>query len=332
MRKLMGLVLVAGFLWSGYWFIGHSAKYKVMSMWLQDRRAAGWTVDYSDFSVVGFPNRFDSRFKDLTLFDPRSGIGWQAPLFNILALSYQPNHIIAAFAHKQTLTLPHQTITVGSSKMMASVVFEPDTNLAVRRINLRAKDLTLNSSLGWKSAADSVAISTRQSETAPFAHEVEISAQKVTPTRRLRQNLDPNGQLPGIIDKVFLDMVLGFDAPWDRLAIEAGAPEVTRIDITRMSLGWGNLGLGAKGQMAVAKNGVITGKLSLKITNWRGVLDLFRSSGALDDTTAGTIARTVALLNSGAENPDNLTIPLTLAGGKMSLGPIPLGPAPRFLR
>jgi len=332
MRKLLTLVLIAGALWSGYWFVGKTAKFKVMTTWLDARRAAGWTVDYSDFRVVGYPNRFDSRFTDLDISDPVSGIGWAAPLFNILALSYQPNHIIAAFAHHQTISLPRETVSIDSHDMLASVVFEPDSKLAVRRINLRAFDLTVNSTLGWRSGAKSFSLSTRPSAVSTHAHEIEIDASGITPAKQIRQNLDPKGQLPDAIDKISIDLVLGFSAPWDRVAIESGVPEVTTIDISHLSFGWGKLGFGASGKLTVAQNGVISGKIGLKLKNWRAALDLLRSTGAIDVKLADTIEKTVAILNIAAANPDDLKIPLTLARGSMSLGPIPMGPAPMFIR
>ncbi len=332
MRRLIAIILIAFAAWSTYWVIGKTAKYSVMNAWISDRRAAGWDITYSDFRVVGYPNRFDSRFRDLKIFDPVSDITWRAPLFDILALSYQPNHIIAAFARQQTLMLPHETVTIDSRKMLASVLFEPDTKLAVERISLRAEELALKSDHGWLAKAQKVAISTRQSSVAKFAQEVVIDAQAVTPTRAIKRALDPKNRLPATIERLYLDLVLGFDAPWDRIAIEEGAPEVTAINLTRMTLGWGQLGLAASGDLDVTKSGEINGTLTLKIKNWRQVLDLFVTSGAFDQRTARTIANGLTLLTQGSAEPDSLSIPLTLKAGKMSLGPIPLGPAPIFIR
>jgi len=332
MRRFMILVLIAGFLWSGYWFVGKSAKYKVMSLWLNERRAAGWRIRYSDFRVVGFPNRFDSRFSDLDIFDPVARIGWRAPLFDILALSYQPNHIIAAFAHDQSIALTDQTIRIKSARMMASMVFAPNTDLAVRRIALRVTQLGFESSLGWKSSAGKIAFSTRQSASTPFAHEVVLDATDIAPTQSLRLDLDPTGQLPDSIKAVYLDAVLGFDAPWDRIAVEQGAPRLTRVAIDKMRITWGTLGLGGSGRLQVAKSGRINGTLNLEITNWRGVLALFQSSGVLSAGLAKSIKAALGLMTAGTSAPDRLHIPLTLANGQMSLGPVPLGPAPRLLR
>jgi len=332
MRVLLGVVAVLAALWSGWWLIGSTAKQNAIDSWLNQRRAAGWTVAYSDFRVVGFPNRFDSRFTGLELHDPISGLGWKTPLFHILALSYRPNHIIAAFANSQIVSLPLEDVTIESSEMMASVTFEPDTLLAVRETLLRTKALRMVGESGWQMGARSLDLSTRRNAGTAFAHDVVFDAVSVAPTAAFRRNLDPKGRLPAQIARVFLDMVLGFDAPWDRVAIESGAPEVTRISLNGLNVVWGDLGLAGSGALDVAPDGVISGRIDLEVRNWPGVLDLFASTGVLPVETIGTIRAGLTLLTSGSADPTLLRVPLILSDGAMALGPVPLGGAPYFVR
>jgi hypothetical protein len=332
LRRLIVILLIGAAFWSGYWYVGKSAKYLALNAWLESRREAGWTAEYTDFRVVGFPNRFDSRFTDLHLMSPETGLGWQAPRFHILALSYKPNHIIAAFADSQMVSFPGENVTILSRDMLASVVFEPDTNLAIDRIQLAALDFALDSDQGWQAQAGSLSFSTRQNDGTDLAHDVVFDAKKITPTQEIRATLDPKHSLPATIETMFLDLKLDFDAPWDRIALETGAPDVTKIVVNNMKMAWGVLSLSASGDLDVAQDGIVSGKLNLKILNWRGVLDLTVTSGLIDRATADKIATGLTLLTLGSDNPDSLSIPLTLDGGRMSLGPIPLGFAPRFIR
>ena len=73
MRSLFFLVSLAALGWSAYWWGGSRAKDEAINAWLADRRAAGWVADTSDIVVQGFPNRFDTTFKDLNIADPDSG-------------------------------------------------------------------------------------------------------------------------------------------------------------------------------------------------------------------------------------------------------------------
>ena len=329
MRKLIVFVVILAVLWGGYWFIGSTTKHRVIEAWLTERRAAGWTASYSDFRVVGFPNRFDSKFTDLDISDPRSGIEWLAPGFDILALSYQPNHIIAIWPNRQTLRLPGEEIDVTSAELVASVVFEPDTKLALSRISLEARELVLKGVSGWTTGISALRASTRQNADKTFAHDVIFDAKAVSPTAAFLKTLDPAGKLPGVIDRLFLDMTLGFDAPWDRVAIEQGAPLVQRITIRRLDTVWGPLGVGGTGTLDVAKNGSIDGEVALEIRNWRAVVDLFVTSGAIDPSTAQTIKTGLEFL---AADGDSIKTSLVIKNGQMSLGPVPLGAAPTLIR
>jgi hypothetical protein len=331
-RFLISLIVIVSALWSGYWFVGKTANERVIAAWLEDRRAAGWTADYDEFAVVGFPNRFDTRFQGLRLASPYSGFGWTTPEFNILALSYKPNHIIAEFARDQIVTTPIEEIRVLSDSMQASVVFEPDTELAVDRIALTTANLSLQGGTGWRMAAEHLLVATRQSDLSENAHDFVFEATRVTPTQAFRMGLDPLGKLPAEISRANVDLTLGFTAPWDRIAIETGAPEVTVIVVRTFSLTWGELELDASGTLDVARNGQISGELRLKLRNWRDVLRLFVSGGVIGERLADTIESGLKLWNSGAGNPADIEVPLTLDGMLMSIGPVVIGPAPRFIR
>ena len=97
MRRLLVVVLVAALAWGGYWFVGARAVESGLTAWIDQRRAEGWAADYATLNTRGFPNRFDTTITDLQLADPHTGVAWTAPFFQILALSYRPNHVIAVW-------------------------------------------------------------------------------------------------------------------------------------------------------------------------------------------------------------------------------------------
>jgi len=332
MRKLIGLILVLAVAWSGWWFFGKTTHQTLIESWFKDRRAAGWTAAYDDFRVVGYPNRFDSQFEGLHLASGRSGIEWKAPIFNIMSLSYKPNHFIAAFPNNQVLTLPYEAVTITSDKMLASAVFEPDTKLAVQSLRFDAENIAIRSSSGWRTRADKLFYASEQSDEGNFAQQVHFEARNVTPTQALRDGLDPRGTLPKVISDLSLDLLLDFDAKFDRVAFETGLPLTRRIRITGMQLGWGELGLAATGDLTVAPDGTINGRIELDVQNWREVLNLFVLARVLTEPLAATIAQGIDAITRGTDSPANVTLPLILDDGTMSLGPVPLGRAPRFIR
>ena len=106
MRNLIILIIAACMLWGGYWFAGSRAVQSGLTGWFSDQQRNGWIVEYSALKTRGFPNRFDTTITDLTLVDPRSGVAWLLPNFQIFALSYKPNHIIAVWPERQSIKLP----------------------------------------------------------------------------------------------------------------------------------------------------------------------------------------------------------------------------------
>ena len=56
----------------------------------------------------------------MALADPDTGLAWDAPFFQILALSYQPNKWIAVWPREQRLTTPREKFTIRAEDMRAA--------------------------------------------------------------------------------------------------------------------------------------------------------------------------------------------------------------------
>jgi hypothetical protein len=69
----------------------------------------------------------------------------------------------------------------------------------------------------------------------------------------------------------------------------------------------------------------------VKITNWRDLLRVARNAGLLPEPLMPTIERAFEILAGLSGPADTLDAPLTFAGGIVSFGPLPLGPAPRLV-
>ncbi len=332
LRKLFVLVLVVLGLWSGYWYLGKTAKQALIEAWFNARREAGWTARYGDFRMTGFPLRFDSRFTDLEIHGARSGMGWEAPRLDILTPAWAPNRVSVRFPRTQLISLPLQDVTVTSSRMSASVLFAPDSRLALRALRMEADDLAVKGSLGWRMSARAFSLSSTHNRGQAYAHDMVLDISGLTPTAALRASFDPAGTQPARIDRIRLDLTLAFSGPWDRVAVEQGAPVLKSVEVNSMNIAWGALGLGGDGLLAIAPDGRITGKLALIVRNWRGVLGAMVSARVIDRGVARQIARLVGLLTATASNPDALRIPLEFRRDGVFLGPVRLGPALEVVR
>lgn len=326
MRILLILIVVATGAWSAYWFIASAGVKSGFETWFEARRAEGWVAETQDIQVTGFPNRIDISFTDLILADTDSGLVWEAPFFQILALSYRPNHVIAVWPPEQRLATPHEKFTLTSSDMRASIVLRPDSDLGLTRTTLTAEDLTIR--------ADGAADETRLAALTLAAERVAVDA---APTYRLGLSSDgvapalPRGlreTLPDTLDALRADMTVTFEKPWDRQAIETARPQPRQINIRLAEARWGELELLVAGELDVDENGLPEGSLAVKARNWREILDIAVATGSMPQGLARTLEDGLSLLAGLSGNRQTIDMPLEFRRGRIFLGPVPIGQAP----
>ncbi|MGB0904894.1 MAG: DUF2125 domain-containing protein, partial [Mangrovicoccus sp.] len=175
MRALLFAILAVAIGWSGYWFWGARATDQQMLAWFDAREAEGWVVNYTELNTAGFPNRFDTTLTDIELADPETGLAWQAPQFQILRLSYQPNHLIAVWPDSQIIATPEQHFTLGTSDMRGSLLVTDAQALRLERATITADGLTLSSSSGWSAAAAHMQLALRQAPALGNSYDIAVN-------------------------------------------------------------------------------------------------------------------------------------------------------------
>ena len=331
MRWLLGVMLTVAMLWSGYWFIASNAVETGLAGWLDARQSDGWVAEYTDVTTQGFPNRLDTTITEIELVDPRTGVAWKAPFFQIFALSYKPNHIIAIWPHEQTVASPYEKISITSEDMRGSVVFRPGTSLELDRSNFDLQAFQLQSDLGWSAAVEKGEFFTRQTVGKIDTHDIWLEATNVRPSVNVKNNLDPASLLPDVFETLRIDSTVAFTAPWDRFAVERNRPQVTALHLKDLQATWGNLDLRAAGELSVNGAGIPSGKITVKAKNWRDMLQIGIDTGAVPANISDTLESALEFLAGMSGHPDTLDAPLTFKKGKVSFGPIPLGKAPRLI-
>ena len=332
MRGLIILTLLVSSVWSGWWFVGTSAQKNAVESWFEQRRNAGWTAEVEDFTITGFPNRFDSIFTDLELSNPQGGWTWSAPNFQILALSYKPNHIIAVWPGEHTYSTSLGTTTIASEVFRGSVIFKPDTALSLDRVQLEIEDVTLTNSAGWDAAATetSIAFFANPDPDLPSnTYDLYVKALEFSPPTAWRAMIDEDALLADTIPEVVLDAALSYERPWDRFAVERTNPRLTRMNIRNLRFVWGEAKLTGTGSIDITPAGKIDGTLSLQAENWRELLDIIIAAELLPVEFATALDKGLTFLAMLSGNPESIEIPLRFANGLSYIGAIPIGPAPR---
>lgn len=318
-------------MWSSYWVVGSIALQNVAESWFAQRSAAGVIATNSALKVQGFPNRFDLTVNDLHVADPVSGIIWDAPFAQLFSMTWKPWHLIAALPNSQTITTPREAVTVGSTSLMGSLVMVPGNALALDRIVVDGAGLTATSSLGWTVSAAKAALATRQDTSLANGHQINLSITGLVPDPALMAAIAPTSDLPALVEAAVIDVVAGFSAPIDRFAGDS-RPILQALTLKDAQIRWGDMVLSATGAVVADGDGFAEGRIDLTLRNWRKVLPPAIAMGLIKPEVAPTIEKMMDAMAQQSGDILVLELPLVMQGGRMSLGFLPLGPAPRMMQ
>jgi hypothetical protein len=343
MRKLLYLLLLGTALWSGYWFVGSSAIRSQVETWFANQAKTGMVAENTGLNVSGFPNRFDLTIDGLHLSDPGSGIGWRAPFVQVFAMTWKPWHIIMALPPEQVVALPDQTIALNSEGLRASVRAKPTLDAPLAAIILESDILTATSTAGWTTGATRTVVSMIVDEEVPGAGDqpntyvFSVDVANLTPDPRFMAAVKavtipelPASDLPDQVDTLSSRILLTSSVPLDRNVAQT-RPYLTRVEIKETTFTWGQLSATAKGQVQADDQGFAAGEVTVQVTNWNRLPALLVAAKAITPEAAPTVARGMQALAAQSADLSVLSLKLTLADGRMSFGPFPLGPAPLML-
>lgn len=328
MIRLIVILCIGSLAWMIWWAVGQGAYERGLAFWIDERRTAGWAADVGGLNTRGFPNRFDTTLTDLRLADPKTGVAWSAPEAQILSLAYKPHQVIAVLPQAHRFSTPFETVEIAHEDARASLFLKPETSLGLESARLVAKGLTLSSSRDWQAGLAEGRFAFESVPAAANTYRAGADITDLSPSVGLRRVLDPAGALPDKIEQLRLDAVIAFDRPWDRFAIETARPQPTRIKLDDLSANWGTITFRAVGAVAIDAEGYPTGDLTIRAVEWRRLLEMAVTSGALPRNISGPLERALELM-SGPR--DTLDAKLTFKNRTIRMGILPLGPAPRIV-
>jgi hypothetical protein len=327
MRKLLVLLLLGTGLWWGYWFVGSTAVRNGVEQALADAASRGVIVQTPDVSVSGFPNRFDLTVEGVDFLDPATGTGWQAPFFQVFAMTWKPWHIIAVMPPEQVVILPDEAVTVASQGLRASARARPSTDLPLAMAVVESGALSIRSDRGWNLEAGRSVLSLGAAAGGGNAYDLSLDIAALAPDPGFLLQLAPDGSLPPELEVIRLRATATLTAPLDRHA-GATRPRIAAVDLTDALIGWGALSASAKGSIAPDDQGLAAGRIDFTVTNWRRIMPILVASGSVRPELAPTVEKMLESLAELSGDAEVLELPLVLEKGWMTLGPLPLGPAP----
>lgn len=330
MRTVLWLIALVAVLFAVGWQLAARQIRSGIGQALSGMQATG-QASVADWGLGGFPWRFD-----LTLREPRfstadNRMAWSAPTLDLHALSYRPHHVIAVLPTRQTLRLGREEIDIRATEARASAVTRFSSSLPLDRASLVARDLQLEGQRHWSLAMAELRLAAQSLDADPMGENAMRIGAEATgialqgPARAIlaRAGLEAgDGHLR-------LDGIIATDRPLDRHALD-GRLRINALRIDDLALDWGDMSLTGQGALTVSSTGQPEGRIDLSLRNWRVLLPLMRDSGLIQPRSQAMAESMLGMLASSDGDPDTLSLPLVLSGGAMALGPLPLGPAPRF--
>jgi hypothetical protein len=330
-------VLVVALVWSGFWFFARAKADQAIAEALAREAAKGRVVTCSHRTSGGFPFRIEVRCADPKLVMSRAEGSLTATAANLVAVAqvYRPNHVIVEAEGPLGLTLPDgKAVEARWASAQASIIVGLD---GPQRVSLAVAGLDVSEAAGGtaEEIASGVGLEaharvSQGAAAAPGSYDVVVTADAAAVPLvdaalggKAPARAEFQGVVTGLTD-------LGPKSLEERLRewAEAGGA----LDVALARLDRGPTSAKVTGKVALDGGGRPEGKLVVTIA---GIDDLsagLRRSGAASPKIANVVGVGLAMLGkpSNIDGRAAVEIPLTLAGGKASIGAFPAGPTPKF--
>ncbi|MEM6498968.1 MAG: DUF2125 domain-containing protein, partial [Pseudomonadota bacterium] len=200
-------------------------------------------------------------------------------------------------------------------------------------ITMTLQDLNLTAKSGWTGSAKKLKAEIKEraeGSAPPNSYAIDLDAAAVSIPAPLLVQIDPTGLLNPLVDALTLKGTAALKAPLDRFAVEDGKLALNSATIRQADLTWGDMKVEATGQIKSDIRGYASGHLDLKLRNWREMIQIARRSGSLDGRMINVIEQALKFTAVVAGSGEDVEVTLKLNGGKVKIGPISIGDAPRL--
>lgn len=331
MRAWVWLLILLAALWGAWWAFATTQMQAGVTQALEVRRAAGWQVENAAPRKAGFPQALETRIDRLAIAAPEGedrlevrDLALSAPTWWPLAPSLSAGRMtVETRAGALPLDIAFDTPT-------ATLSLQPGLDLALQAAEAQSAALRIAGPDGplLDLAVPRMEVQRRDADAAAYA--VTFDAGQITPGPLLVRLLTPEAAPPAAPEATGRG-VLTFDRALDLAAARsAKPPRLTGLEIGALQLSWGKLALTARGQVSLDAEGLPEGEVTLKLTQWRPLVEAAQRAGLLPPSMRLQVETMLGALENRGGTPGGLDLVLGFAGGQMTLAGIPLGPAPRL--
>ena len=303
---LIAVIVICAIGWSVYWVIGGRIMDERVERWLDFPADSNWSVAYDSVALAGYPNRFDTTVTGFELRHKGSEAAWRINPLRLFALSYQPQKFIAVWPAEQTVILPRGgLVDVFTDDMRASMSFGVDA-LPYEAV-MSIKGALLATPMGAVPIED-VLLAMRAVDSGSGAdYDVDMRVDGLyLPVQDEPSRIDGHIRARVVMDEA-------------------------RVDIMSSDVRLEGVVLQATGSLGADTDGYLIGDLSVAVQNYTELPALLAVYGVIKPTMAARVGKTLSFISALALDKSRVSVPLRFDGGKMYLGPLPIGESPRLV-
>ncbi|WP_374797571.1 DUF2125 domain-containing protein [Paracoccus sp. p3-h83] len=325
LRRLTILISLLAVLAAGLWLAAATLAERGLRAALT---APDSVLSAADVQGTGFPGPLHLRLDRPVLTDPNGTWVWTAPTADV-SVSL-PARARLNLPRDQVIMLGGAAIPLRAEAMRADLTLAPRPDLRLRRVALHGQAIRLGGADQPLAQAAQIDADLTQGRGEPVS-DLTLALRDVTLPPALTALL-PDASLPAAVSSLDGVARLHLDRPLDRQAGNGAPLRLMAVELMAARLEWGPLSVSAEGRIAADAQGQAEGRVMLRLTGWRALLPLLSASGAVRPQLLPTVENALTRLETTPPEggPPRLDLPLILANGRASLGPLPLGPAPQF--
>ena len=332
---LVGLAVLAA-ADTGLWFLATSRLADEVTAWQARRQAAGWTVSSGPPVRAGWPLAAAVGLADPVLAggaaDLPGGLSWQASYAELSVSLLRPRRLVLRAGGWQRLRLASlPELGFVADRLEVTVPLDPGRRDAGRpgfAADLAVAGLRADLPGGALKIADL----TLHADTWPAAARGEAALTVTGNATVIGLPMLPGGRPwpPGSrIDSAAFEAAL--TGPWTGAAAIAARVAAWRdaggtLELRRLAVGWGALGVSGSASMAVDSTLQPIGDATVRLAGYDATLDGVAASGLLAPQTVQAVKGVLAILArpAGEDGTPQVELPVTLQNRTLAIGPFPL--------
>ena len=318
------LLLLAGGALAGTWVWAAGAVQDGYETWRAERRAEGYSFQNADPQVQGFPTAVRARLRQPVVAAPQ-GWRWEGPVVTGEA------DVLSPFTVRITAPGIHTLRTADGRRLRADaktahgrVLLKPAGGVRSGQITLQQVGLDGLPAGPTRAAALFLALGPeRRPADAPRELDFTLETDGLELPRKLETAFGRQ------IDRLAARGTLIGQAPRQisRADLQAWRQRGGEIAVDHLELTWSPVSLEGDGTLSLDDRLRLTGTLEVAVTGLAAGLDKLAAAGRIERSAVNYAKLAIAALGrrDQASGETVVDVPLSFRGGRVYLGPVPLG-------